>query len=94
MSEKCCEQIYNGTFRYSQCSRNGTIQRNGKWYCRQHDPVARQEARDSRHAKWAADLQLKRQEVETAIKQKQAWNLLKERFPDDPLEGLKKLLES
>jgi hypothetical protein len=41
-----------------QCSRRGIVESDGKWYCKQHDPVARAERRAKAEAasadKWEA----------------------------------------
>ena len=41
---QCCKEIYKGSrgFRgvYERCSRKASVERDGKPYCRQHDPVA------------------------------------------------------
>lgn len=34
------------------CTRRGVIERNGKWYCRQHDPDAVKARMTARDAKW------------------------------------------
>ncbi len=39
-----------GAFLSSQCSFRGRVQRDGKWYCKKHDPVAVKEKRDKRIA--------------------------------------------
>ena len=39
----CSERVFSGALwdsRGHSCPRNGTIERNGKWYCYQHDPEA------------------------------------------------------
>lgn len=36
----------------SNCTRRGVIQRDGKWYCRQHDPVAVKASANKRDAAW------------------------------------------
>lgn len=42
---KCCGEVERGASRvigvyhYSQCLREATVERDGKWYCYQHDPV-------------------------------------------------------
>ncbi len=41
--------------RFHPCLRNGTVERGGKWYCFQHDPVALQERDETRRAKWDAE---------------------------------------
>lgn len=37
------------------CSRNGKVERDGKWYCKQHDPVGIKERGDRNYAKWNAN---------------------------------------
>jgi len=44
---RCDTRIHSG-FLSHQCPRNGVIERDGKFYCRQHDPVAVQQKRDER----------------------------------------------
>ena len=54
MIPRCCKKVFDGSFsvRGSQCSRNGVVERDGKHYCRQHDPVAKEEARIKKHAEY------------------------------------------
>ena len=60
---RCAAMIYSGSWP-THCSRYGVIERDGKMYCRQHDPVAvkaRREERDRRwRAEWAAEDELNR----------------------------------
>ncbi len=44
---RCDAHVYSG-WRGHQCARNGVIERDGKFYCRQHDPVTVQQKRDDR----------------------------------------------
>jgi len=39
--EQCCKKIYTGSWSQTSrsCSRAGTVERDGKFYCKQHDPV-------------------------------------------------------
>lgn len=37
------------------CSRQGTVERDGKWYCWQHDPERMKADKEKRHAKWQAE---------------------------------------
>jgi hypothetical protein len=53
--QKCSYQIF-GSYRYRPCVRNGVIEREGKLYCRQHDPVAKNEAQERRRVKYQAEL--------------------------------------
>jgi len=50
---KCCERV-RGTVGYKQCSRSAVIEREGKFYCKQHDPEARKEKHANRYALWQA----------------------------------------
>lgn len=52
----CCGQVRSsdGWHTY-RCSREGVIEREGKFYCRQHDPVAVKARHDARDAKWEAE---------------------------------------
>lgn len=38
MEHKCCAEVW-GRYDYHKCSRAGRVERDGKWYCKQHDPV-------------------------------------------------------
>jgi hypothetical protein len=59
MSKQCCVNVWHkgNSFRgyYKQCTRTATFQRDGKVYCKQHDPVhveaRRQKAMDDWRAK-------------------------------------------
>ncbi len=44
---RCDTRIYS-EFRSHPCTRNGAVERDGKFYCRQHDPVAVQQKRGDR----------------------------------------------
>lgn len=37
--EMCCARVF-GDYRLYPCSRKGSVERDGKWYCKQHDPEA------------------------------------------------------
>jgi hypothetical protein len=59
MKPKCCKRIYGGgiSFRGRSCSRDGVVERSGSHYCRQHDPVAANEAQERRSAKYQEDFE-------------------------------------
>lgn len=52
MEEKprCCGRVPGegkwGSFHMTQCKKNATVERDGKHYCKTHDPVARKERQD------------------------------------------------
>lgn len=67
--KKCCESVYDpGRFRPRGCSKNATVERDGKPYCGLHDPDRVEAKRAERHAKldrqWAAERAAKQQEAE------------------------------
>jgi cytochrome c556 len=56
MSQQCSEMVSRGAWsRQSPCTRPGTIERDGKLYCKQHDPVAKAEKRAARDKVWEAE---------------------------------------
>lgn len=50
----CDTHIYSG-FRSHRCTRNGVVERDGKFYCKKHDPVAVRQRDDARRVAWAAE---------------------------------------
>jgi hypothetical protein len=68
---RCCGRTYKG-FYGSACGRNAKVERNGKWYCGMHDPVAIAEKREARNKefdlKWAAE---RAQEAKKEAEQKE-----------------------
>jgi hypothetical protein len=86
MTNQCIEQVTPretfGSFHPSQCSRRGVVEREGKWYCKQHDPVAVAERRAANRAKYRAvrdersavrDLQQRKNAAWDALKQYPAY---------------------
>ena len=55
MSQRCCEKVWQ-EYRWGKCTRDASVERDGKWYCWQHDPerTARKEQvrREASEAKW------------------------------------------
>lgn len=49
----CSTDVWDG-WGHSKCSRKGVIEREGKLYCRQHDPVAKAKKEEERDAAWRA----------------------------------------
>ncbi len=54
--ERCSEQVRDGGMwpRHHQCLRNGVVLCDGKWYCKQHDPVAVEKRAEELRAKYDA----------------------------------------
>lgn len=62
---QCCARVYGagqwGAFHPHQCPRSGTIERAGKWYCKQHDPEAVKARSEERSARWERESSVKRE---------------------------------
>ncbi len=68
---KCCAHKWSGWHRI-QCSKNGKIEREGKYYCGIHDPVAIEAKSKARNAKWNAEWRAKADtQAAAATKQKE-----------------------
>jgi len=53
VGEQCNKMIYRGRLQgSSQCVRKGVVERDGRSYCKQHDPVARHERAKARQEKF------------------------------------------
>ena len=60
-SEKRCVQLVYpndrwGSFHGSQCSKIGIVQRDGKWYCKVHDPEYRKQKQEASMAKYQEEM--------------------------------------
>lgn len=51
---QCCQPVWDN-FHKGQCQRNGVIERDGKWYCKQHDPEAVKAKEEAKRAQWRAE---------------------------------------
>lgn len=50
---ECCTDVHNYFgVGFHPCGRRASVERNGKWYCGQHDPIAVQARMDKRHAEY------------------------------------------
>jgi len=57
MAEKhrCCAEVWpKGGYHPGRCERMASVERDGRHYCKQHDPVAVKARDDERNAKWEA----------------------------------------
>lgn len=93
MSQKCCKLVSHG-WRYFGCSRNGSIEHDGKFYCKQHDPVEVAKRSEARSERWAAERTSLNAKFDRDHAASQAYRLLETKFPDDPLGNLERLLAS
>jgi len=53
---RCCESVYKLHRRY-QCTRPGSIERDGQHYCKQHDPQAKKARREATANEYDARLE-------------------------------------
>ena len=67
MEQRCIAKVYPkdqwGSYHPYQCSKKGTVERDGKWYCKVHDP-------EYRKAKIEARLNRMNAQFEAAKKQR------------------------
>ena len=59
-----CEGKVHGDYRdvsgrVYPCSRKGTVERDGKWYCWQHDPERVRADKEKREGKWKTEQDIK-----------------------------------
>lgn len=64
MAEKhtCCAEVLRGTEwrpRKEACGCKASVERDGKWYCKRHDPVAKAEKQDAQLKAWRLELAAK-----------------------------------
>lgn len=55
----CSTRVYSSArwdFNGHLCSRNGVVERDGEWYCRQHDPEAEKAREEKRRAEYRAEM--------------------------------------
>ena len=55
MSERCSKIVPGAGWYRHDCSRKATVERDGKWWCWQHDPEYVAEKRRTEEEKWEAD---------------------------------------
>lgn len=73
-------------FQPGRCQRKATIEREGKNYCGQHDPVAVAKKRKEREAAWDAEHDRKQKQWDEAEKRRQAIHRLCGHIPTDELD--------
>ncbi len=50
----CSKSVFQGYKSYP-CSRKGSVERDGQWYCKQHDPATKKAREDASYAKYQAE---------------------------------------
>ncbi len=50
--ERCCKQVFRTGWGGNNCTRKGTVEVNGKWYCWQHDPERVKREDKKRYQEW------------------------------------------
>ena len=70
MSEHACsKRVYSGErwdFGGHPCSRKGTVERDGRWWCKQHDPEAMKAREAKRDAAYRAEQEVKEATIRSA----------------------------
>lgn len=61
--QQCCVEVW-GEWRSHQCSRAGKIERDGKFYCGQHDPVAIKEKDEEKRRQREAESKARARQAE------------------------------
>lgn len=81
MNESCSERVYEGRGGSHMCMRKGVVDREGKLWCKQHDPVVVKERRDASYAAYT-----KRMNAEMRRDESKAWGsyVLRTLAPDLP----------
>ncbi len=63
MKQPCSKRVYSGQWsRPHDCTRNGTVEYEGKYYCKQHDPVKKEEKNRAKVTKWKMEQDKRREE--------------------------------
>ncbi len=79
--ERCCKERGHQGWNHWQCSRKGTVRRDGKWYCAQHDPVAVEAKAESWVDGFRAKLDAQKKNAEKVLRlsaaQSAVWELAK-----------------
>jgi hypothetical protein len=53
---KCSAMVYSiGNWRATECGNKGKVERDGKWFCGTHDPVAQALKRSLRDKQWETE---------------------------------------
>ncbi len=52
---KCSVRVTVGSWYYADCSRKAVVERDGKPYCKIHDPEYRKEKAEERHTKYESE---------------------------------------
>ncbi len=67
---QCSKQIYANWSRHP-CSRKGIVEREGKFYCKQHDPVRIKDQEEKQNRKWDqewAEAKAKRDHINACVR--------------------------
>ena len=55
---QCAQGVMRGFYRHL-CQKNATVERNGHWWCSQHDPDKVKARAEASHNKWKRDFRIK-----------------------------------
>ncbi len=90
-NQRCCHRKIDG-FDFWPCRNRGKVERNGKFYCGVHDPVAVAEKRAARNVILKLQADARRAEIAREERAHRALKLLEATYPDDPIGNLERLI--
>ena len=87
--KKCCGSVWpTGAYRSQQCAKNGKFVRDGKHYCKTHDPVSIKEKNNARNDAYEVAYE-RRCNLRNEVEQKRAEEKRKVEMFDALLDALK-----
>jgi ferric-dicitrate binding protein FerR (iron transport regulator) len=65
IKKQCCKRVFPrerwGAFHEYNCTKPAIIERNGKWYCKIHDPEYVDAKNKEKHERWNAEAEAQRE---------------------------------
>lgn len=82
MNPQCSKDVHDTGrgVNFHQCPFKGVVQRDGRWYCRRHDPVEVEKRDKERHVRWDAEWNQERKHWARKQAAGMALELLEEKY--------------
>jgi hypothetical protein len=71
----CAGRVRHDAWHDTSCSRAGTVEEDGKWWCKQHAPSTETRKKAEREERWAANYLARNQTITLAAKLRLAYAL-------------------